>query len=183
MMGQNGAQVLGIDPNKKYIEFAKKNKENNIDFKISEIGKNGDLDWIDSNSVDFMFMSDALLFYFVSPDPSEKPILEELFSSINRILKPGGRFFSMEPHGNFFLKPWMGENDKPFTIMTEYKNKNFRIVPNISEIFQAFIKGNFSIRDYKEIYVNEEFEKIEKRAANFAKEFPLWWFFELEPIK
>jgi SAM-dependent methyltransferase len=183
MMGENGAKILGIDPNEKYIEFAKKEKGNNVDFKISEIGEKGNLDWIESNSVDFIFMSDALLFYFVSPDPSEKPILDELFSSINRILKPNGRFFSMEPHGNFFLKPWMGETERPFTIMTEYRNKKFRIVPNISEIFQAFIKGKFAIRDFKEIYVDEKFEGMNKREINFAKEFPLWWFFELEPIK
>ena len=89
----------------------------------------------------------------------------------------------MEPHGNFFLKSWMGENKRPFTIMTEYKNKNFRIVPNISEIFQAFINGKFLIRDFKELYVDEKFQGNKDRAINFGKEFPLWWFFELEPIK
>ena len=75
----------------------------------------------------------------------------------------------------------MGEIKRPFTIMTEYNNKNFRIVPNISEILQAFINGKFILRDFKELYVNEKFQN-EKREINFAKEFPLWWFFELEAI-
>ena len=183
MMGQNGAQVLGIDPNKKYIEFAKKNKENNIDFKISEIGKNGDLDWIDSNSVDFMFMSDALLFYFVSPNPKQKYEIHNLLSSIKRILKKNGRLFSLEPHGLFFLRPWFGEIENPFTIITEYNKKKFDITPNLSKIIKSFLDGGYLIRDLKELYGNKEIKIEDKRAESFTKEFPIWWFFELEPEK
>ena len=182
MMGETGASVIGIDPNEKYIEIANEGKKDNVQFRVSEIGNEGNLDWVASDSADFVFISDALLFYFISPDPTQKPILDVLFSTIRRILKPGGRFFCVEPHGNFFLKPWMGEIKRPFTIMAEYNNKNFRIVPNISEILQAFINGKFILRDFKELYVNEKFQN-EKREINFAKEFPLWWFFELEAIK
>lgn len=183
MMGETGANVLGIDPNEKYIEFAKKENRNNVNFRISKIGMPGSLDWIDSNSVDFIFMSDALLFYFVSPDPQEELNLDDLFSDIRRILKPNGRFFSMEPHGMFFLKPWLGENERPFTIFSEYRNKKFGIVPNISEALKSFIDGGFFIRGFEEIYVDEKFLNKDKRAGHFAKEFPLWWFFELEPLK
>lgn len=183
LMGITGAKVLGIDPNEKYINIAKKNSPENVSFKTSEIGTKNALNWIGSNSVDFVFMSDALLFYFVSPDPKQNPDINFLFSSIRRILKPGGRFLSMEPHGTFFLRPWLGEKERPFTILTEHKTKRFNITPTYKEITKSFIDGGFVIRDIREIDIDESFAKKDFRATYFAKEFPLWWFFELEPQK
>jgi len=183
LMSNTGAQIIGVDPNKKFIEIAKIHQRKNTTFHNSEIGKRNSLSWIESKSMDYIFMSDALLFYFVSPDPKEKLELKDLFSEIKRILKPGGRFFSLEPHGLFFLRPWLGEANRPFTIITEYTNRWFNIVPNFSEMIQTFIKNNFIIRDIKELTVSKDFLKKDKRATNFAAEFPLWWFFELEPEK
>ena len=128
-------------------------------------------------------MSDALLFYFVPPDPKQKPFLDALFSGIKKILKPGGRFFSMEPHGVFWLRPWLGEEKRPFTVLTEYRNKRFNVTPNYNELINAYLKGGFKLIDFKELYANPGFAKTDSRAACFANEFPLWWFFELEPDK
>ena len=57
LMGKNGASVLGIDPIEKYIDIAKKNSPQNVEFKKSAIGNERDLDWIHSESFDFIFMS------------------------------------------------------------------------------------------------------------------------------
>lgn len=177
-IGNTGAQVLGIDPNEKYIEIARKNSSN-ATFKVSNIGNTGDLSWIESNSFDYVFMSDALLFYFVSPDPKQKQDISVLFSDIRRILKPNGRFFSMEPHGLFWLRPWFGDENRPFTIVTEYKNKRFNVTPTYSEIIGAFIKNGFSLIDFKELGIEDSMDVPNSRGVGFAKEFPLWWFFEL----
>ena len=69
-------------------------------------------------------MSDALLFYFVPPNPKQKYEIQNLLTSIKRVLKKNGRLFSLEPHGIFFLKSWLGEINNPFTIITEYNKKN-----------------------------------------------------------
>jgi len=183
LMAESGAEILGVDPNEKYIEIATKNKKDNVSFKTSKIGIPNALDWIESDSVDFVFMSDALLFYFVSPDPKEKPEITILLESIRRILKPNGRFISMEPHGMFFLRPWLGEIQRPYTIITEYKNKKFDIVPNIQDLLKSFMTGGFVLKNFEEIYVDKNFKKIDERAGNFADEYPLWWLFELEPVK
>ncbi len=183
LMGRTGARVLGIDPNPKYISTAQRNSSKNVLFKVSEIGNPGNLSWIESSSADIIFMSDALLFYFISPDPNKKQDINILFSEIKRILKPNGRFFSVEPSGVFWLRPWLGEEEKPFTILTEHRNKRFNVAPNHAELINAFIRGRFIIDDFKEIGVNEKFSEIDRRAAYFAKEFPLWYFFELEPRK
>ena len=127
-------------------------------------------------------MSDALLFYFISPDPKKKYEIQNLLASIRRVLKKNGKFFSLEPHGVFFLKPWLGEKENPFTIITEYNKKNYDITPNLSQLINSFIRGGFILRDFKELYTDEG--KIEDKVAEFfAKEFPLWWFFELEVEK
>ncbi len=181
LMGKTGAAVLGIDPNAKYIEASSKNCPANVSFKISEIGTGGSLDWIESASFDFVFMSDALLFYFVSPDPKQHPDINILFLDIRRVLKPNGRFFSMEPHGMFWLRPWLGFDSRPFTILTEYRHKMFNVTPNYSELINSYLKGGFNLVEMKELYADQEFAKNNKRAAGFGNEFPLWWFFELEP--
>jgi|SRR3989344_1574905 len=186
LMGKNGAKVLGIDPNDNYIKTAEIEKVGKVSFKQSNIGSKGDLDWIPSHSMDFVFMSDALLFYFTPPNyinssSLPKPDITILFSDIIRILKPGGSFISVEPNGIFLFRPWMGEVDRPFTIITEYNHPWYNVVPTYSQFIQAFIKGGFIIKDMIDVSVDEEFSKTDMRATNFAKEFPLWCCFELVP--
>ncbi|MBU1165642.1 class I SAM-dependent methyltransferase [Candidatus Micrarchaeota archaeon] len=185
-MAESGATVMGIDPDKDYLGIAEKNgpeSPKNLTFKLSRIGQKGDLDWIPSGTADFVFMSDALLFYFVSPNPKEQSDINVLFSDIRRILKPEGRFISVEPHGIYWLRPWLGEIDRPFTVMTEHTKRWFSVAPNFSQLVNAFIKGGFDIREMKELYPDETVPNIDARATQFAKEFPLWWFFELQPRK
>jgi len=182
LMKKTNANVIGIDPNEQFIKIAKTNNPN-IEFKVSEIGNANSLDWIEENSIDFVFMSDALLFYFVPPNPKQKFDIQNLLSSVKRILKKNGRLFSLEPHGLFFLKPWLGEIENPFTIITEYEKKVFDITPNLNQMTKAFLDGEFIIRDLKEVYGNNEIKIDDERAKSFAKKFPLWWFYELEPEK
>jgi len=182
LMAKTKAKVIGIDPNEQFINIAKKN-DCDVKFKISEIGNSNSLDWIEKDSIDFVFMSDALLFYFVPPNPKQKYEIQNLLSSIKRILKKNGRLFSLEPHGIFFLRPWLGEIENPFTIITEYNAKKFDITPNLSQMIKSFLDGGFIIRDLKELYGNKETHIGDKRAESFTNRFPLWWFYELEPEK
>lgn len=182
LIAKTKAKVLGIDPNEQFIEIANKNNFD-VEFKVSEIGNVNSLDWIEKESIDFVFMSDALLFYFVPPNPKQKYEIQNLLSSIKRILKKNGRLFSLEPHGLFFLRPWLGEVENPFTIITEYNTKRFDITPNLSQMIKSFLDGGFIIRDFKELYGNKEINIGDKRAELFTNEFPLWWFYELEPEK
>jgi SAM-dependent methyltransferase len=181
LMAKTKSKVIGVDPNKQFIDIARKKSEE-VEFQVSEIGNADSLDWLEENSVDFVFMSDALLFYFVPPNPKQKFEIQNLLTSIKRVLKKNGRLFSLEPHGIFFLKPWLGEIDNPFTIITEYNRKKFDITPNLNQVIKSFLKGGFILRDFKELYGKEGIIE-DRRAESFAKEFPLWWFFELEPEK
>ena len=128
-------------------------------------------------------MSDALLFYFVPVMKNQKADLQILFDDIRRILKPNGKFISMEPHYLFWLLPWLGEKQRPFTILTEYSKKVFGVIPTMSQLIQAFAKGGFVVTWMEEILPDPSFELVDSRAYNFANQFPLWQIFELMSSK
>jgi len=179
MMAKKGAKVTGVDPNPEYIKIAEKNAVPNTEFIVMDIGNSEELKKIPNESADIVFMSDALLFYFVSPDTKKTPNLERLFLDIRRILKPNGTFVSVEPHYIFWLSPWLGEEEYPYTILTEYNNKKFGVTTTISKLIQSFSKGGFSITWMEELTPDDSFKNIDSRAYNFAMEFPLWQLFEL----
>ena len=49
-------------------------------------------------------------------------------------------------------------------------------------VFKTYSKGGFAITWMEELLPEPSIEKIDSRAYNFAKEFPLWQLFELKPI-
>jgi SAM-dependent methyltransferase len=180
LMAKYGANVLGIDPNKDYISIATANAAPNTRFEIMNIGELGALNSIPNHFADIIYMSDALLFYFVPYYPGQKADIQILFADFLRILKPDGIFICLEPHCLFFLTPWLGSEDHPFTVVNEYRQKLFGIVPNFSQLIQAFTRGGFAITHMEEPTPDPEFEKKDKRAYHFARQFPLWHLFELK---
>jgi SAM-dependent methyltransferase len=180
MIAKTGAKVIGIDPNAKYIEIAKENSRPETKFIVGDIGKSDDLKKIPGGTADFVFMSDALLFYFVSPNIKTKPDIKKLFSDIRRILKHDGIFISVEPHYIFWLLPWLGTKKNPFTILSEYNKKRNGVTATISQLIQSYSKGGFTVNWMEELIPDKSFIKIDSRAYHFAKEFPLWQLFELK---
>ena len=181
MIGNTGAKVLGVDPNSEYIDLAKKHANSNTTFETKPVGEKGSLDSIPDNCADYVFMSDALLFYFVKFS-NEKPDIQILFNDVKRILKPDGIFISLEPHYVFWLLPWLGDIKNPFTILTEYENKNFGVTPTIAKLIQSYNNGGFAVYYMEEILPDKKFEIIDPRAYYFGSKFPLWHLFELKPI-
>jgi len=181
MIAETGARVLGIDPNPQYIEMARNRAGEGTQFEVANISEPGALDHIPSESADYVFMSDALLFYFVPVSKNQTADLTMLFKDLHRILKPEGRFISVEPHYVFWLLPWLGEADRPYTVLTEYWKHSFRVTPGLSELIQAFSKGGFAVSWMEELLPNPDFEAIDQRAYYFAKEYPLWQLYELKP--
>lgn len=183
MMAQAGATVLGVDPDEKYIDIARQRAVTGTRFEVLNVGQEGALDTIPSASADFVFMSDALLFYFVPERPTQVADIRVLLADIRRILKPSGIFISVEPHYIFWLLPWLGEVAHPFTVLTEYKNKTFGVTPTISALVQAFTAGGFAVIWMDEIGPKDAFKNTDPRAYQFAKEFPVWQIFELKPFQ
>ena len=177
MMAGFGANVLAIDPNGEYLDLARETAPDNIRFIRADIGSQGGLDEVESNSLDLVFMSDALLFYFVPERPDQHADVSILMKDIRRVLKPGGTFISLEPHASFFLMPWLGAEDRPFTLLTEYRHRDFSIVPSMSDMVKAIVPFGFTVSFLDELY-SEDNGKIDARANGFAKEFPVWQLLE-----
>lgn len=178
-----GADVLGLDPSDEYLKIAREHAVKGVSFAKANIGEADGLALVPDKSVDMVFMSDALLFYFVPFYPGQKADIQVLLADIRRILKPGGRFISLEPHAAFFLAPWLGDADRPFTILTEYLHKGFGIVPPFSWLVHAFAQSGFAVADLQEIGPAEYFKGVDTRGYHFAREFPLWQLLELIVVK
>ncbi len=96
------------------------------------------------------------------------------------MLKSGGTFISVEPHYLFWLAPWLGDIDRPYTVLTEYTNKNFYVTATFSRLIQAFVEGGFSVTWMEEMRPDESFKAKDPRAYHFGCQFPLWQLFELK---
>jgi SAM-dependent methyltransferase len=182
LMARKGATVLGIDPSEEYLAVARANAAPNMRFENMKIGEAGALDRIPDASADMIFMSDALLFYFLPFYPGQNADIGALLKDIRRILKPGGSFVSLEPHGVFYLMPWLGAVDRPFVVVTEYLKKSFGIVPPLSWLIQQVTRAGFAVTDMREIVPADYFKDIDPRGYHFASEFPLWHLIEFRPF-
>lgn len=179
---QKGANVVGIDPNEGYINIAKNNcKEfEGVVFIKGTIEEDVLENEKFYNSFDFIFISDMLLFYFVSPDPKYQNSPIELLAKIRKYLKDDGLLYITEPHGVFWLMLWLGSEDFPYTIVSEYANKVQKVTPTLQEASQVFKKSGYHIKEIFEPKPSVECkEKYSKRTYHFATEFPLWWVFIL----
>ena len=181
IMAKIGASVLGVDPSEDNIKVAFDNAVNGVRFEVLPVGQKGALDKIPDDYADHVYMSDVLLFYFVPVDPSQKAVLSILLNDIYRILKPDGNLIVVEPHYLFWLLPWLGEVNHPFTVVTEYACKTFGVTATISQFIQACAKGGFAVTWMEELLPSPTFEKTDPRAFHFARQFPLWQLFELKP--
>ena len=182
LIARYDADVLGIDPSDDYLNVARKNAIGQVSFIKAKIGEAGGLDAVADEWADIVFMSDALLFYFVPFYPGQKADMQLLLGEIRRMLKPGGMFVSLEPHALFYMAPWLGAQDRPFTILTEYLHKSFGIVPPFSWLVHAFAAAGFAVTDLFEIGPADYLKALDARSYHFAREFPLWQLLELKVI-
>lgn len=177
-MARLGANVLGVDPNPDYIRLAKERVEGDVTFQVLDLNRPDALRALPAASFDYIYMSDALLFYFVPYEPCKPLDLDSFIVNVKRLLKPGGRFISLEPHPVFYVQPWLGDPTRPFTLMTEYLHTKWRINPSLAKLTRPFLNGGFTLSTVEEIASDPTNTNVEKRAVYFAAEFPVWLLLE-----
>lgn len=180
-MSACGAEVIGLDPNPDHIAAADARGGDKVRFAVADIGRPGALDSVTPGSIDLTFISDALLLYFVPPVAGMAASLDTLLADVRRVLKPSGVFTIVEPHYAFFQTPWLGDVDRPFTVISEYTHRTFGITGTIAALFAAMTRHGFAAQCMQEWTPDPAFEAIDARAYHFACEFPLWHLWEFIP--
>ena len=177
-MARLGATVVGVDPNPDYIRLANKRAEGDLIFQVLDLNRPDALSSLPATSFDYIYMSDALLFYFVPPEPAKPLDLNRFILEVKRLLKPAGRFLSLEPHPVFYLQPWLGDPTRPFSLVTEYLHTKWRINPSLGTLTRPFLNAGFTISAVEELASDPSNTNVDKRAAYFAAEFPVWLLLE-----
>lgn len=183
MMAAAGAEVVGVDPNAQYVERAAQGGAGSVRFVREAVGAEP-MTAVPDGWADVVFMSDALLFYFIPEAPGQRADAGVLLRDIHRLLRPGGRFWSLEPHSAFFLSLRLGDEDRPFTVLTEYHHKRFGITPNLTDLIGTVLGHGFALTALRELYPAASGQAAaasldaDARGHRFADEFPQWHLLE-----
>ncbi|HUT25821.1 MAG TPA: methyltransferase domain-containing protein [Sumerlaeia bacterium] len=178
-------RAVGMDSNEDYVEKARKawpsERYPNLEFHVGDI-----VDLSKGRGVfqgmqfHRIIMIDTFLFLF---DPSyQAPLAQrraEIMRNIAGLLRPDGHLLIMDPHP-FWLTPWLGLESRPFGIVTEYRDRSFKVIPTLEEISCFLFENGLRIRRILEPRIDERYANINPKAHAFMKQFPQWWFLETE---
>ena len=175
---RNGADVWGVDPNEEMLEIARSKLRASFTGIHLPIKEADFLSVIPNIDFDLIWMSDVLMFYFYPPDAGD-PLLDPsgVLRTLVNYLTHDGKIVIMQPHGFFWLSPWLGNQDRPYTVITEYTRRLYSVSPSLTELSDAIHASGLVIeRIYEPL--PEENSGADPRSIKFSREFPLWWVFE-----
>ena len=175
---KSGAHVIGVDPNKNLLDHACRSLGDQFTPIIMDLDSDDPLDNLPDVEVYLVWMADVFLYYFYTldgKDPIMKP--SQLLKRLIGNLADDGRVIIMLPHGVFWLAPWLGDQLRPYTVVTEYVNRLNSVTPSLSEISEAVSDAGLCVTRIHEPLAVGGID-VDTRAYHFANNFPLWWVFE-----
>jgi SAM-dependent methyltransferase len=179
LFAADGAQVTGVDPDPVALATAEREvgagfQPVHLDFSSAD-----PLSKLPLGPFDFIWLSDVLLFYFYPQDAGE-PVLApaELLEQLANRLADGGRLAIMNPHAVFWLAPWLGDDEFPYTVITEYADRLYSVTPSLEELSVALEQAGLCICRVYEPRPSEDGRDTDPKAYHFAERFPVWWVFE-----
>lgn len=174
-----GARVIGIDTNPEHLAQAAEAIGPSFSPIRLDLSADRPFDELPSDPVDVIWLSDVLMFYFHPLDGGRSPITaSDALAALAARLKLGGRCVIMQPHGVFWLTPWLGDPERPFTVLTEYARRLYSVTPGLEELSKAIAAAGLVIACVHEPKPDPAFPSEDPRADSFAAEFPQWWVFE-----
>lgn len=183
LFARHGASVVGLDINSSHLETASRLAAEDglgerCEFRELALPVQDGLAPLRHERFDRIFLSDVLMFYFHPYDPSLELDPVNLMRRLAGLLAPGGRIEILEPNGVFWQQAWLGEADRPYTILTEYKHRHYGVTPTLEQISRTAEEAGLAITRIRELTAATG-AGDDERALAFAAEFPPWWFFEL----
>jgi 2-polyprenyl-3-methyl-5-hydroxy-6-metoxy-1,4-benzoquinol methylase len=173
------SKVIGIDPDVEHLNKASELSPPEFVPIHIDLNSSNYLNIFDNLKFDIVWMSDVFHFYFYSPDANTpKVTAKDLLCKMCEKMESGNKCIIMQPHGVFWLAPWLGNENLPFTVISEYSNKLYSVVPSLSEMTKAISSSGFVINNIYEPKPDKH-DGVSKESS-FASEFPLWWVFECE---
>lgn len=185
MISAYAASVIGLDYNENYIEVACEtwidNSRRNLSYVVGNITDlENSAPTVAAREFDAVVLIDTFLFLF---DPVYQPDLfahrDTVMMSLARLLAEDGRLLIMDPHP-FWLTPWIGDEGRPVGLISEYRNRSFKVAPTLEEISTLVFESGLRIRRIHEPNISPEYAAIDPTGYAFMREFPQWWFFEIE---
>jgi SAM-dependent methyltransferase len=178
-------RAVGMDYNPDYVRAAREtsppDEYPNLAFHVGDI-----IDLSANEGVfqkmrfDRIILIDTFLFLF---DKTYQPALwehrHEIMRNILQLLRDDGLLLILDPHP-FWLTPWLGGDDQPFGILTEYRRRHLKVIPTIEEMTCFLAEGGLRIRRILEPDIDAAYRAVNPSAHAFMQQFPQWWFFEAE---
>lgn len=174
-----GARVIGVDPDPAMLARAAKAIGEGFRPCPLPLAEPDPLAALPAEPVDLLWLADVFMFYFYDPEggtPRMPPGV--LLQRLVRRLRPGGRCVIMQPHGVFWLAPWLGDAARPYTVLTEYAERHFSVSPSLEEMSAAIAEAGLLIARVYEPRPDALGRDADPRAYHFADNFPQWWVFE-----
>lgn len=176
------SEVLGLDPNPDYIRRARETfTAPGLRFETFDFAKPEALSAHRGAGFDLIYLSDVLLFYFVSykNKPEELAGAVGFLQALKGLLAPGGRIVVMDPHGSFSLCARYGDPARPLAVLGEYKRRVWGIASTLEPLGRSARAAGLAITGVWEPCYEGPVKDPEDA---FLKEFPVWWVFELRPL-
>jgi SAM-dependent methyltransferase len=186
LFARHGAHVLALDTNADHLQTARRlaladGLQDACEFRELKLPLAEGLAPFAGRRFERIFLSDVLMFYFHPYDDSLGLDPVELMHTLAAMLTPRGRLEVLEPNGLFWQQPWLGEEQRPYTILTEYRHRRYGVTPTLEQISHVAEAAGLAITRVRELVPQSTND--DSRMLSFASEFPLWWFFELRPLR
>lgn len=178
----SGASVVALDTNEEHLSTAARLAADDgvaeaIELRRIEFPLERTLEPLAGEPFDLIFLSDVMMFYFHPYDLELELDPVELLRGLASLLADGGRLTILEPNGSFWHQPWLGSPERPFTALTEYRDRRFGVTPTLERLSRAAEAAGLAISSVRELVPPDD--AVEGRDTHFAAEFPLWWQLEL----
>jgi len=184
-MAAHAARAVGLDYNPDYIQAARDKwlpaPQGNLEFHVGDIIDLSAGAGIFQDLVfDAVILIDTFLFLFDEGYQAELARHRDaIMTNLVKLLKADGLLIIMDPHP-FWLTPWLGPEEKPFGLLTEYRHRTFKVIPTLEEMTSFLYEHGLRVRRILEPDISPDYRAVDAQAYHFMHQFPQWWVFEAE---